>query len=388
MMSEPLRIRGVGLAASLGVSAVPACAAARSGISRPSPLEVASEDPESGLEEPVSGHVLRDVTNGFVGVARLWRLADRACSDLSSTSELTARDGPKTCLWLHVRDAYWDMVALAPDRTVPKEELKEDLPEEWVEERRRFEARVESVLLRRLGERLGIAADRQFVSFGGAAETMDAWIQAAGQMRSRGLKRCIVGSVDSLADPSTAMTLAQLGMLKSGENPVGLAPGEAAAFVALEEPSSEPSAASPFSPLRITSVVHRPDAERHRFANLPASGHTVASSLARTLGHPGERPAPTVAIGSFNGDPYGAAEWGDALVRLRARGWPVDYETWFPAVNFGDTGAASAALGVCIAARAFVRGYNRSASILVWCTSPSGAAGSCLVSKEEPGAAA
>ena len=51
-------------------------------------------------------------------------------------------------------------------------------------------------------------------------------------------------------------------------------------------------------------------------------------------------------------------EWGNAVVRLVAQS-PRFAEPvlWYPAASFGDTGAASGAVALCMAIRAFERGY-------------------------------
>jgi 3-oxoacyl-[acyl-carrier-protein] synthase-1 len=60
-------------------------------------------------------------------------------------------------------------------------------------------------------------------------------------------------------------------------------------------------------------------------------------------------------ISDLNGEPYRAIDWGNALVRrIRALAEPV---LWCPALWFGDTGAASGAVALCLAARAFERSY-------------------------------
>ena len=67
-----------------------------------------------------------------------------------------------------------------------------------------------------------------------------------------------------------------------------------------------------------------------------------------------------------NGEYYRAAEWGQAIVRLKALDPAFDAaEVWYPASSFGDTASASGAVGICIATCAFERGYARAGQTLI-----------------------
>jgi 3-oxoacyl-[acyl-carrier-protein] synthase-1 len=59
-------------------------------------------------------------------------------------------------------------------------------------------------------------------------------------------------------------------------------------------------------------------------------------------------------------------EWGHALVRLLER-WPAVHEPvlWYPATSFGETGAASGPLAVCMAVSAVARGYAPAANAVI-----------------------
>ena len=63
---------------------------------------------------------------------------------------------------------------------------------------------------------------------------------------------------------------------------------------------------------------------------------------------------------------YRAMEWGNAVIRLvgnsQAFAEPV---LWYPAASFGDTGAASGAVALCIAVNAFARGYAPAQTVAI-----------------------
>jgi 3-oxoacyl-[acyl-carrier-protein] synthase-1 len=75
---------------------------------------------------------------------------------------------------------------------------------------------------------------------------------------------------------------------------------------------------------------------------------------------------PLWIITDQNGEPYRALDWGHAAVAL-LRGAPrfVDPVLWYPASSFGDTGTASGGVALCLAIRAFVRGYAPSSAAIV-----------------------
>ena len=341
-------------------------------------MELAAEDPETGLPEPAIGHAMTGVTDGFAGVGRLWRLADVACGDLLVSSGLDPAELRESFLWLHVRDSYFESASYAADPTTPRSSLAAQMPEPLAAERAQFERRLARALLPRVGARLGIPPAQQSISFGSAADFVRLLAQGPATAGQAGVRRWIVGGVDSLVDAAALSLLAELGLLKNGDSPMGVSPGECAAFLAFE---SEPGPSRAGVPrLTLEAPVWASD-EEHRFTGAPPKGERLAAAIAATLGHIGSRPPPAVAVGDLNGDAYRAAKLGDALFRLRAAGFP-SAEHWYPATSFGDTGAAATALSLCVAVRAFARGYAVSPAMLVWAGSDDGTAGSCLVTAQ------
>jgi 3-oxoacyl-[acyl-carrier-protein] synthase-1 len=85
---------------------------------------------------------------------------------------------------------------------------------------------------------------------------------------------------------------------------------------------------------------------------------------------PGE---PLWFITDQNGETFRAYEWADFVLRVRDR-FPAVMEAplLYPAVAFGDTGAASGALGLALAVRAFARGYAPARTAVVFSASYEG----------------
>jgi 3-oxoacyl-[acyl-carrier-protein] synthase-1 len=71
-------------------------------------------------------------------------------------------------------------------------------------------------------------------------------------------------------------------------------------------------------------------------------------------------------VSDHNGEFYRAVDWGNALVRLRARGEAfADPVTWYPATSFGDTGAVSSLVGICLVGRAWSRAYAPASTAVI-----------------------
>jgi 3-oxoacyl-[acyl-carrier-protein] synthase-1 len=75
-------------------------------------------------------------------------------------------------------------------------------------------------------------------------------------------------------------------------------------------------------------------------------------------------------VGTLNGDPVRAMEWGTALVSLPP--WASGADHLYPAASFGDTGAAAGAMNVVFALRTLTRSRAGYPSALVWASGDDG----------------
>jgi 3-oxoacyl-[acyl-carrier-protein] synthase-1 len=67
-----------------------------------------------------------------------------------------------------------------------------------------------------------------------------------------------------------------------------------------------------------------------------------------------------------NGELYRATEWGNVVVRLVGYSQAfADPVLWYPAASFGDTGAVSGAVAICMAVNAFARGYAPAQTVAI-----------------------
>ncbi|RKH14599.1 hypothetical protein D7X74_19805 [Corallococcus sp. CA047B] len=350
-----LALTGMGMLSTLGDDVVSSCAALRCGIARPAPLrfDVYSEDEEEGVVRVV-GHPLQGLTNGFEGLGLYTLMAAHALSDLVRYAGLGRRDR-----------AFWASTAVFPCLSRPR---MEDLGIPFEELLRK---RLVPAVLAEL-ELPGVSGQgRSFMS--GHASVLEA-IHASGQVLfDGGVKRVILLAVDSLVGGDDVMWLAQRGMLKTPERPVGLMPGQAAVALLLEgEVEARRRGARMEAFIDAVHVGVEPDSRERRKSG---SGLGLAGVLTRTLA---SRRVVPEAYGDLNGEDSRAREWGSALVRLSGtHDLPVAPRC--PAISLGDTGSASGAIAIAAAARSFVRGYAKGAEVLVWSSSDSGEVASALV---------
>jgi 3-oxoacyl-[acyl-carrier-protein] synthase I len=313
---------------SLG-DAVTTCAAVRAKLARPLALDAEAWTEEDGAV-PVIGHPVATV-GGFQGQARLLALALEPLSRLWQEADLQA--SPEVGLLLAVSDLQKPTEAAGA--TVPP-------------------ARG---LLDRLASLAGLPPSgtwrRAFpVGHAGFASA----VAAALELLSRGdIRACIVGGVDSLCDAVAVDALATAQKLKTPDNPVGLQPGEAAAFVLLEHPEM----ARQRSARVLARVAGVGIATQPHIGKEEPLGQGLLAALQQLLAATG----PVTPGGAFfvldrNGETARANDWGYCLQRMTSR-MPglLPAVQWDPATSLGDTGAASGAIGAQLAIRAFARGY-------------------------------
>ncbi len=84
----------------------------------------------------------------------------------------------------------------------------------------------------------------------------------------------------------------------------------------------------------------------------------------------------------LNGENWRARELGSAWVRARGR-LGEDVRLVAPAESLGETGAASGAVGVCVAVRSLLRRYSRSSQVVLLSSAESGHVGAMVLGRAE-----
>jgi 3-oxoacyl-[acyl-carrier-protein] synthase-1 len=345
------------MVSAVGRDALTSCASLRAGISRarclPSFTVLDADEQDAA---PVTACAVHGFSEGFQGLGAWVRLACLALRDLLHSCKLQEQ-------------AFWDQAALLVAAPILDRQRFDGM--EWTPQSILQDYGL--AVARRCG--LSLRADlAEIIPAGHAAAA--AAIERAGQLVAEGIPRVLLMAADSYIDPMTLDWLAGLGRLKTPDNPAGLIPGEAAACVLLE-----PAASVSRRNGRAMAVARRAAtaAESEDYLSGKRSqGRALASAVDKSLGDTGG-PFTGDVIADLNGEEWRAYELGCVRVRLRSR--LESAHLVYPAVSFGESGAASGVLGLCVATRSLEREYAHGDSALVTSSSDDGRVGAIYVTR-------
>jgi len=193
--------------------------------------------------------------------------------------------------------------------------------------------------------------------------------RAAQDLQTHKIDFAVVGGLDSLLHADYLKALWAEGRLKLPTHADGLLPGEAAAVVVLERARDAEARGAPIlARLGEAAIDHEalPLGPEYPI-RAEGSSRAISAALAR-MGGPGrvER-----IIVDLSGERWRSLEW--ALVETRCLGGlPQEWQLWHPADCLGDIGAATSIVHLCLALRAFARGYGGGGAILLAAASPRG----------------
>jgi len=381
--SDSIVVTGLGMISSIGRDVLTSCASARAGITRLTELDFEVLDEESAEMAPIKGHIIKGFTDGFGGLGCLVRLGAAALGDLIKYAGLQGGWETRTAIFVHVGDNYYDDVLfergkkdMADDASF-LDEITQMRREECDQRRADIQGRLIAKILEL--NNVSITMPTQSCAFGGPAAFVEVLIHAIDLLKSNAIERCILGGIDSFIDGQKLETLYHLGLIQSVKNPNGFFPGEAAAFVLLETCDSAKKRQS-----RTEAIIESPAIGKesfHRFSNDYPAGkalsQVIASSFAGLTHH--AAPYMGLAVGNLNGDSYRAKDFGNALLCMAIAGIPRDFDHWYPASSFGEIGAATGPVSICLAVSGLVKGYSNSQDILIWLSSDDGTRGAFFV---------
>ncbi|MFY0522369.1 hypothetical protein ACN28I_03845 [Archangium gephyra] len=360
-----LALTGMGLLSSIGHDVVTTCAALRAGLVRPAPIigtDVLELD--SGEMVPVMGHPVKGVTEGFLFVGLWTRMAERAIRDLLEYGGLPDPDRSdfwRTCELLlvtpHLDPARFPLL----DGPVDESFLKDGYASTLLEI-----------------TRLAIPTARAHAFPAGHVGVAAALETAARIIEGGRAERCLIIAVDSYLEPDTLDWLAGHRRLKTGDNPVGLMPGEAGVALLLESSRAvEARGGHVDAWIHDAALVDTGSPREKKDARRDGSALAkLLSSLMPELPFRGD------VVVDLNGEQWRAREFGTALAHLGTG--LAEARVLLPATSLGDTGAASGGVGVCMAARAFARGYARTQESVVVSLSETGQAAAIRLSHPAP----
>lgn len=365
---------------ALGYDAPTVCAGARAGLSRSSVIEhyrVRSE--VEGDPEAVVGHQASLLTRGFEGEARLVRLAQGGLTDLLVQTAKVDWQTRRHHFYLSlpdVRRTHEGSRLIADDEARQAHtEKQSQLPPDQAAATNK--AKAERILRRAAAlAHWPVPPVMRFQTFSGHAGGLEATQAALADLQAGVTEIAVLVGVDSLLDEDTLDWLQQCGRLKCDGAPAGFQPGEAAVAIAL---TAQPLPADQVLGLvRSTALAQE---QRTLIGGATAAGEALTEALAQCwAADRGENPW---LITDQNGEVYRATDWGHAVVRLRARFESfADPVLWYPTIFFGDTGAASALTGICMAVHAWVRSYAPARTALI--AAASDGAGRAALRLESP----
>ncbi len=186
--------------------------------------------------------------------------------------------------------------------------------------------------------------------------------------------QCLLVAADSNVLDANLNWLDESWRLKSQRNVDGFIPGEAGVAMLLEGADAAARRGAPVL-ARVTGIGIDEESNPQT-SDSASTGTGLARAIEQACPDATAQPIGWV-ICDLNGESYRAREWGLVVTRLSsAFRAPA---LWHPAENTGDLGAASGALHVALACRAFARGYAPADRALVWCASDSKTRAACVV---------
>jgi 3-oxoacyl-[acyl-carrier-protein] synthase I len=217
--------------------------------------------------------------------------------------------------------------------------------------------------------------DRVMLFSADHAAGLTALERAVTDLRNGQLDVAIVGGVDSHLHGEHLRALSGEERLKTADRPDGLVPGEGAAIVVLER--ARDANARGVKPLARVAAVALDREAIPLGREHPIRAEGLSRAVAKAL-EDGAAAEIHRVIADLSGERWRSLEW--ALMETRVLGeLPHGWQLWHPADCFGDMGAASSVAHLCLAVRAFARGYGGAGSIMIVAASARGERGAACV---------
>lgn len=343
-------LSAMGAFTPVGAGVVQSCASIRAAIARfvdhPDYIPVLPQPPIV-IPEPITCAPALGLDEMLPLEERLVRLATRAARDMLPVPGLTRRDLAEAALVLALPPADRQGVApLDAGRLLVQLQKRTSLPQPLHLE----------------------------VLPSGHVAAIQAVHQAVSLLHTSGVQRCLVLAVDSYLTEEVLAWLDLGYRVRSQRNVDGFIPGEAALLLLVEaRDSALARGVVPLAALEAMAFTVEPS---------PIPGETISTAsgmceaVRETAGLvPGFRA--DWVISDLNGESYRSHEWG--VTRVRLKDVFENPLLWHPAECTGDVGAASGALQLAVAARAFARGYAPGDRALLLSGSDDGSRGACIV---------
>lgn len=347
-----LLITGLGMVSSLGFDAQTCCAAARASLSRAATSADYVVLGDEGEDVGVVCHALPFGSTGFEGEVRLARLVELAWADLLARSPWLVQAAAVKA-YLAMPDLNRGFAAVQDPGTRAEAERRAAA---WWHQLRAPDG--------------GLLAPLRLSCHTGPTGLAQAIEAARADLASGEVTAAVIGAVDSLLDEATLQWLESADRLKSIDSPMGLQPGEGAAFLVLQMTAL----AHACGPIASLLGIGRGHESHPRGSERSPSGAGLAQGILGALLAGSIVDRRFWCISDQNGEYRRAMEWGCAQVLLDSSGagQRMVPHAWSPAAAFGDTGAAAPAMAICMAGIAMQRRYAPAGLAIVMASSDHG----------------
>jgi 3-oxoacyl-[acyl-carrier-protein] synthase-1 len=342
MRDTDVAITSLGMISPLGLNMVQSCASIRAGISGLGEWDgyfCQPEIPEVGDPEHL---ICAQVAPADGDFDRIPGLMTAVLRELLQDANLSRASLEETALFLSLPPA--DRAGAEPDqeRTLPRE-LRERTGFRMFEESRIHDSGHAGVFLA---------------------------VRDATAMIRQGIKRrCIIAGVDSFLRYDALEELDNNGRIKSARNQDAFVPGEGGGAFLIETCASARARGAEIRALidgiAVETETNTIDSDQ------PSNGEALSAAITEVGSSGDEAETFEWVMCDLNGESYRAREWGCSLVRLMSFLGGLRH-LWHPADCIGDVGAATGAVLIVLAARAFHRGYAPSERALLWTSSDNG----------------
>ncbi len=356
-MASELVITGIGMVTALGHDVASSCAAIRCNMDRPAPIDGHLVwDPRTEQDIPLTGFPVRGVTEGLEGLQRWVPLAQRALEDLFAYAAIDPTDKSvfENC----------GLIFCGPElgngRFGFDHHYLDSLPLQLIDE---FRLGIDQANIQSLAE--------------GHRGPLKAVHEVAAKIRKRSWQRALIIAADSWLDEASLDWLTKVDRLKTPEYPVGFMPGEAAACLLVEAQAHTKREVD--AAIESVAIAEESDPHPDTIRQGGALSKAIVQALEQANGHGkiGD------IFADINGEELPSITWGVVRPRIPTGMLREQFAQKTIASSLGEVGAASAAVSLCAATRAFVRGYSTDDASLIWALSDQGQAGACVIRRVE-----
>lgn len=373
-----MAITAMGMATSLG-SADMGSRAARAGLSLIQELPIAVENhgvlAKAYPNSATKGHPYHNYTNGKTGLDRLLCLGQAAFEDMLESAK-GLRDLSKTALIINLSDGFHsticELLAVENQENPTIDPKQSKLAQQ--------QASCQQELIAQLLSNFpGASPFFSTIGFGGKPGIVNSLMLAQNLLQQGQVDSCIIGAIESCLEPDYLQDCNQLEILKTDLFSDGFIPGEAAAFLLLENNSSltqRPVLATVDSYQLSQCASQRFVQEDSAVDQAQALTDSLSACLTESL------PADMVLYCDFSGEKDRAKTWSYSQTRMSQllQQHPIR-KSLYPAINFGEVGAPFAYVATIMACHAFDKGYADSDTAVIWTLSDNGVSGSLVLKK-------